>query len=135
MSWAHRQGEPGLVDDVAIASRAALTFSALGVPRNDRIAWPADSSAAAIRSCSASNWVIRSSLMPALRSAGQAMRCSLEWCRVSCSWKLAQAAATCSTRRSSSSPSVLSALVNRSRSRRTAPWITRFMLISAISAA
>jgi hypothetical protein len=30
---------------------------------------------------------------------------------------------------------VLSALVNRSRSRRTAAWITRFMLISAISAA
>src|SRR5262249_56807159 len=31
----------------------------------------ADSSAAAIRSCSASNRVSRSSLMPALRSAGQ----------------------------------------------------------------
>ena len=60
------------------------------------------------------------------------MVCSPSWWVVSCWSKFAQAVSSWCARFRSPAGNLASAVMNRSRSLRTAAWITLFMLISAM---
>ena len=73
--------------------------------------------------------------MPARSRCGHATSCSPSWWSVSWSSKFSQARHSWAARVASPSRKVPSAARKRSRSRRTAPWITLFMLIVGMGTA
>ena len=84
-------------------------------------------------SCSASMAWSSSVLTPTALSAGQAISCSPSWWWVSWSSKFAHALASWAALVRSPGWNVPSAVMNRSRSRRKAPWMALFMLISPMA--
>ena len=120
---------------VCIAAAATSASARVAVRRSVAIASPVAARSAAICSCSASNEAMVGPVMPIAFIAGQAISCSPSWCSVSWASKLAQARCSASARSRSPSREGSSARRNRSRSRRTAQWITLFMLMGGVDVA
>ena len=113
----------------AIAAPAASASALLADAASFSIAARVVARSAAISSCSWSKPSMVAWSTPTAFSPAQAISCSPSWWSVSWASKFSHARCSAAARALSPSENFSSAVLNRLRSRRTAQWITLFMLM------